>query len=260
MPGSALLATICEGVPMPRQSTRTFSAFTLIELLVVVSIIALLIGILLPALGRGRAAARNAVCQSNLRQWAVGAHAYLTENRMFLPSEGSVSNPATEDDPAAWYNNLPKFAGARRYKDVFDGSANAEKFPNENIWWCPEARAMFGAPTLTAGGNAFDYAMNAVLNGTGTRAPNLSATQNHNNVDRIRNHTQTVLLGEPSSRVPTVSIGSNAVRHGKGCNFLLLDGHVAQHETALADTVSEGSATVVWKTDSNRLHWGTYRN
>ena len=245
---------------MIRQSTRTFSAFTLIELLVVVSIIALLIGILLPALGRGRAAARNAVCQSNLRQWAVGAHAYLTENRQYLPSEGSVANPATTDDPAAWYNNLPKFAGARRYKDVFDGTASAEKFPNENIWWCPEARALFGAPTVSAGGNAFDYAMNAVLNGTGTRAPNLSATQNHNNIDRVSNTSQTILLGEPDSRVPTVSIGSNAERHDKSCNFLFLDGHVALHNTVLADTVFEGGATLVWKTDGGKLHWGVFRN
>jgi len=50
---------------------RKRKGFTLIELLVVIAIIALLMSILMPALGRAKMQAMNAVCQSNLHQWAL---------------------------------------------------------------------------------------------------------------------------------------------------------------------------------------------
>jgi prepilin-type processing-associated H-X9-DG protein/prepilin-type N-terminal cleavage/methylation domain-containing protein len=58
-------------------------AFTLIELLVVISIIALLMAILVPALAAAGSQARSAVCQSNLRQLALANIGYATENDGF---------------------------------------------------------------------------------------------------------------------------------------------------------------------------------
>lgn len=60
-------------------------AFTLIELLVVVAIIAMLISILLPALGKAKENGRRAVCLSNLHHLGVAFHQYFEANNDILP-------------------------------------------------------------------------------------------------------------------------------------------------------------------------------
>jgi prepilin-type processing-associated H-X9-DG protein/prepilin-type N-terminal cleavage/methylation domain-containing protein len=73
-----------------RQHPR-YTAFTLIELLVVISIIALLIAILLPALKGARDSARAIKCASSLRQQYFGFAGYAAENREVVPSHRQYS-------------------------------------------------------------------------------------------------------------------------------------------------------------------------
>ncbi len=71
-----------------QKSTRGIKpplGFTLIELLVVISIIAVLMGILMPALGRAREQARKIKCQANMRQMGLALQVYLPDSDYHLP-------------------------------------------------------------------------------------------------------------------------------------------------------------------------------
>jgi prepilin-type N-terminal cleavage/methylation domain-containing protein/prepilin-type processing-associated H-X9-DG protein len=70
---------------MHPQSARPPGGFTLIELLVVIAIIAVLAGLLLPAVSKVRKNADNAACTSNLRQIGVGINTYTADHDGRLP-------------------------------------------------------------------------------------------------------------------------------------------------------------------------------
>ena len=81
------------------------NGFTLIELLVVISIIALLIGILLPALGRARAKARELTCQTNVRTFSQAMFTYQAE--LGTMPQASARRPAVNQYRGySWYDTM----------------------------------------------------------------------------------------------------------------------------------------------------------
>ena len=76
------------------------SAFTLVELLVVIGVIALLMGILMPALNKARAVARSASCRANLHSIALAFRMYLDDNQNVMPpAAGHPDLPWNPDNP-----------------------------------------------------------------------------------------------------------------------------------------------------------------
>ena len=117
---------------------RRRAGFTLIELLVVISILALLIALLLPAIKRARDQARRTVCASQIRQIGIATFTYAGDNHDVFPTNfyGSA-NPIPSDAPL----NVPYIGPGLALRPYMSGNdavficPSDENHTDPQSWW-----------------------------------------------------------------------------------------------------------------------------
>ncbi len=152
-----------------RKRLNSVGAFSLMEVLVVISITSIMVGFLLPAINRSRELARQAICQSRLRQWGLAFEAYSSVNDGFYPHidgrDRTEINPDSPEEIAdyyyGWVDVLPIFMNFKPWRDY----ELYKKPGSDTIFQCPSAKIIKGAnydyPYERIG--YFSYAMNSCL-------------------------------------------------------------------------------------------------
>lgn len=103
------LETGRQGRPSDISNTLSLTGFTLVEVLVVLSIMAMLLGILVPALAAARRVAYKTACKENLHGCAIAFRMYLDENKNIMPTITNMPVSVPIDNPLPIYTVLKKY-------------------------------------------------------------------------------------------------------------------------------------------------------
>ena len=267
---------------------KWISGFTLIELLVVIAIIAILAGLLLPALARAREESRRKACNSNLGQIVKACITYQEPNGDFFPSHTNSWSTAICDQPMPWASlallyptYLDNFRVFRCPSTSDDPKIVMTYSRGSRLTYFGDAISDFVAPSdgwtdwLGSAGQSFDEGdICHAHNVPGPSSPNYRTTKPSYLYDPLT-HARNVgpgqaiaadsngcawfgadgqLVDQPSGYTRT----PKKPNHDSGQNVMYFDGHVRFMETNFASDDQLDNIFVVntgWGVDTDAVLW-----
>ena len=208
--------------------------FTLIELLIVIAIIAILAGMLLPALNKAREQGMRTSCKGNVKQIGLAISQYSSDfNDYIIPSDPTFKDSGV----SRWVQCLILcgYLGKGNFYGNLTAYTTSTTKP-AGVFVCPSATGTLENPETAADGSlaTTQYGLGTFV-GTWSISTN-SATQYAKKINQYRHHSRVMALGEKqwgprdSTVVSPYSGSSNIfngmIRHDAFGNFLFFDFHV----------------------------------
>ena len=212
-----------------RYQVRKLGNFTLIELLIVIAIIAILAGMLLPALNRAKATAQKISCMSNLRQLGLAIQCYGNDFGPYFSTANTAKDTTSGSAPYtvsgageayAWWDQLTRLNYIPKNLKVFVCPTAFNSFSSAELKY----EHSYAAPYWTLNADNFSSCYAAPLN------YNLFSRFGASKIFLLTDSSDS--NGMPQARLvytPTTYYGLPAGRHINKANMLFLDGHVGNY-------------------------------